>query len=122
MRARDIFMLNDWVKSNRTTIIRDKKNRGQLCDAAATELEIKVSDASMKAALVYNDIATKNISKHQREVQVLEEEIQTLRTVLVKVVTSSNVPEWLRKELLTVEDLNEEVKTALQVGPKMAFA
>ena len=122
MRARDIFMLNDWVKSNRTAIIRDKKNRGQLCDSAATELEIKVSDASMKAALVYNDIATKNISKHQREVQVLEEEIQTLRTVLVKVVTSSNVPEWLRKELLTVEDLNTEVKTALQIEPKMAVA
>lgn len=121
MRARDIFILSDWVKSNRTSIIRDKQNRGQLCDAAAKDLEIKVSDAAMKAVLDENDIATKNLSKHQREVQLLEEGMASLRDVLVKVVTSSNVPEWLRKELLKAEDLDAEVKKVLMTEAPMSL-
>ena len=121
MKVSDALRLNDWVRDNRTTIIRDKNNRAALCDAVATALEFKVSDASMKAALVYNKIETKNLSKHQRVVQSMESEIKTLRTVLIKVVTASNVPEWLREELLT-EDLHDEVKACLRSTLQMANA
>ena len=119
MKASDVLSLSDWVRENRTSIIRDKKTRAQVCDTAAIAIEVKVSDSSMKAALVYNNIETKNLSKHQRIVQTMDDEIKTLRTVLIKVVTASNVPEWLRKELLT-EDLHAEVKSALQGIPVMA--
>jgi hypothetical protein len=115
MKASNVLKLNKWAQSHRQWISSEQPTQSQMVTRAGNDLGFKVSVSSLRDVLLANDIQTRRIPKHVAEIAGLKEEVERLRAILVKVITASTVPEWLRKELET-EDLTNEAKAALQKG------
>jgi hypothetical protein len=113
MKAGNVLRLNTWVQSKRQWINLEQPSQAQMAHTATTELGFKVSVTALRDILLANGIQTKRQAKHVAEIASLKEELRRVTAILIKVVTTSTVPEWLRKELET-EDLTEEVKQAVQ--------
>jgi hypothetical protein len=113
MNAANVLKLNDWVRDNRMNIKTARRTQKALAEDAAGVLGFKVSVSALREVLIANGIETRQKSQHERTIEAKDQEIKSLRGMLIKVITASNVPDWLREEMLT-EDLNDEVKEVLR--------
>lgn len=113
MKASNVLKLNEWVQRKRQWITLEQPLQEQIAARATTDLEFKVSTASLRDVLLANDIKTRRQGKTAAQIAGLQEQVEHLTSILIKIVTASTVPDWLREELIT-EDLTEEVKAAVQ--------
>lgn len=105
--------LNAYVQQNKQEIQLACLPLVDMATQLTEKLGFKVSVNSCRQAFCKNGLPTKRQTKQARELEAYKSENQRLREVMLKLVTATNVPDWLREELLT-EDVHEEIKAAIR--------
>lgn len=105
--------LNNWVGARKQEIQMQQPTQQQLAGEATLQLGFKVSTSSISSALIHHGIKRK--SRIEAEKDALRAEVERYRNLMLKVVTATQVPEWLRRELLDDDNLNEQIRDALCV-------
>ena len=114
MQAKYVLRLQEWVIDNKQMIMVDAPTQSRLCELASAVLGVKVSANALRDVMTVNGLQTKRESQAVRKQKAMQEEIDKLRKLVVKLATACNLPEWLAEEIKADPNLTEDIKQAIR--------